>query len=440
MGGSAFTDPNNPSGSLLTPRMPPPVYTYVRGHLLAVIRKFYAQAQLPIEAPAKLDYGDIDILAAGPLNPLATSEDLAEAMGTKQHKRTRGSQTTHFAIPWPKQVELLKSFVPVAAADDSETTSGLASPLFIQLDLHICPTAERFEWELFHQAHGDFWNIIGGTIRYFGLTANNLGLFLRIAEIETLSKEQSRIKLTSSPVEALKYLGLDEKEYWSPFDSLDGMFKYLATCRFHNPIRYAGKEDLKSNDRLRMKKRPNYSKWLEEWIPNHRDDEPGSAAKSTRAEIAEEAKRVFGVGEEYEQKREAGIRRMGIDKLWSDVRRDLPVEGLRVGVVMRGIKREVVGEADEKELSPQQSAYRDGHYDEIAAWVRSQWESIEQRQTRYEREKSTMHLLAKIERDKIRDGEKENGGPINIERSTTLADDSKRSPDTAPDLSDGTPS
>jgi hypothetical protein len=111
----------------------------------------------------------------------------------------------------------------------------------------------------------------------------------------------------------------------------------------YDPQAYQGKEDLKANDRLRMKKRPMFMKWYEGYLQEHKEDAPGRSAGTDREEVIEEAKAVFGVEGEYEEKRAKALRAMGVERLWSDIRNGLPVEGLRIGVVMRGVKREVVG-------------------------------------------------------------------------------------------------
>ena len=444
MGGSAFTDLTNPSKSLYTPRMPLRIYQYSRDRALHILDRFYAHANCTIEAPGKADYGDVDILVTSPRDQADTNTaTLAAALGATQYKKN--NFTTNFALPWPSAEELnatslaqdaimkMEPKVVGSSLSTSSKTSGLdalhnigsdiaGTQRYIQLDLHACPTMERFNWELFHQAHGDLWNILGAMIRPYGLVVNDVGLYLRLAGVDGISKEQRMIQLTISPSAVLGFLHLDDS-YCTPFESLDAMFAYAASCRFYDPKAYEGREDLKANDRLRMKKRPMFLKWYEGYLQGHREDEPGRSAGTGREEVIEEAKRFFGVEMEYEEKRAKGFRLMGVEKLWSDIRKGLPLEGLRIGVVMRGVKREVVGRTmaanqgtdvkkevagraaeapDVKELDIVQQAYVDGRFDEIAEWVKVDWENIERRQNEYEREQSTKHLLAKLERDKAK--------------------------------------
>lgn len=462
MGGSAFADPTDPSKSLYTPRMPTHIYEHIRDRALRILRsEFFAQAECPIEAPAKIDHGDVDILVASPHDQAhADVASLAAALGATQYKK--GSPTTNFALPWPTVQELSANVktesathpytadveAPTAkeqgghlsgvsrgndgsAHHDNTNTDWTDPPRYIQLDVHVCLTPEQFQWELFHQAHGDLWNMLGSMIRPYSLVVNHIGLYLRLAGVENINRNQRTIQLTTSPSAVLKFLDLDEKNYWTRFESLEAMFLYVASCRFYDPKAYKGKGDLKANDRLRMKKRPMFMKWFEGYLKEHMEDPPGRMAGASRQEVVEEAKKVFGVAREYEEKRAKGLRIMREEKLWSDIRKGLPVEGLRIGVVMRGVKREVLlapdpemlngkskeavgrtlsADADEQsgakreaaleKPSDMQQAYLDGRFDEVADWVKTDWEGIERRQNAHERPESTKHLLAKLERDK----------------------------------------
>ena len=61
MGGSAF------SPSLFTPRMPPDVYAHVLSEVHRKLRTLYEHVETPVEAPGKVDYGDLDVLVYSPL-------------------------------------------------------------------------------------------------------------------------------------------------------------------------------------------------------------------------------------------------------------------------------------------------------------------------------------------------------------------------------------
>src|SRR2546423_5920826 len=204
MGGSAFADPKNPSKALHTPRMPPHVYRHIRDRALRILRTFYTHAQCPIEAPGKADYGDVDILVASPhVHANTDAASIFGALGATHYKMN--SPTTNYALPWPTVEELNEPLSGTGTGDqpsahgDHADTNDTEFPRHIQLDLHVCSTPERFEWELFHQAHGDLWSILGGMIRPYGVIVNQVGLYLRLAGVENISKKERTIQLTTSP-------------------------------------------------------------------------------------------------------------------------------------------------------------------------------------------------------------------------------------------------
>jgi len=394
---------------LLTPRMPPHVYKKMKQHILSLLRQHFRYVETAIEAPAKKDYGDIDILVAEPIerpSSAFTPEDLAAFLASTTSKKTRGSSTTHVAVPWPEE--------------EGTNTPPQVTIKFVQVDIHVCPSSEALTWDLFHHAHGDLWNILRAIIRPLGLTCTSRGLFLRIEEIQPHNKDLSRVFMTDNSSEVLKYLGLEEQRFWRSFSSWDDMMDYAATCRFHDPKRGKDrdaekiKETLRHNDRQRTIKRPIFGYWVETYLPAHRDNPPGSSASMTREEVVGEARRWFGndFAANYEHRKSQGMRAMGVEKLWSDIRKSLPVEGVEIGYVIKGMKREIVGDAEGKsveEMARQQRDYAGGRFDAVAEWGRDNWKEVGERQKALDREKSAQHLFAKGERER-QEGEKAVGG------------------------------
>ena len=251
MGGQAF----NPEG-ISTPRMPPEIYYQVKERLLNILRQHFRYANSPLEAPAKTDHGDIDILVTVPVDPKAVRdpEYLKSMLGAKHWKRSRGSDTIAFTIPWPIDTDSqsdpasLKrprsssaSSPPTPSQDKLDSATGLPihskadpddSHRYIQLDLSLLPTHQTFSWLLFLHAHGDLWSVLGSILRRFGLTCTPSGFYLHIPEIEGQNKNLSRVKITDDPGTVLRYLGLEEERYWSVFASWDEMLGYACTSRF----------------------------------------------------------------------------------------------------------------------------------------------------------------------------------------------------------------
>jgi hypothetical protein len=115
--------------------------------------------------------------------------------------------------------------------------------------------------------------------------------------------------------------------FWAePFESVDALFDYATTCRlFHlrdtqdgeaeadaNDAGVVGGEEgckrLKSNDRRRMKGRPIYRRWINEFIPGLRAEGKFSrkgfctSVEEMRAMVRDEAFACFFVEFEYRQR------------------------------------------------------------------------------------------------------------------------------------------
>ncbi|KAE8445826.1 hypothetical protein EG329_012749 [Mollisiaceae sp. DMI_Dod_QoI] len=346
MGGQAFAHHVPP---LSTPRMPGSIYQLMRDAILTVLRIHYTDAKTPIEAPGKGDYGDIDILVHGPLtlqfDPAKThKKEVAQAIGSKIHAHAlvvgQAEQPMHFAVRWPKEkvVEPRNGGTTVqAVVDDHEAR-------YIQVDVHVCKDFRTFRWEYFHSAHGDLWNILGSTIRKFGFTVNDKGLFIRIPEIEQFDKKKSMVFLTEQPVCILDFLGLNPTRWFMEFETRKDMFEYAAGCRLFwvkdelaledgemegdvvgdidnggQTGGEAGKKKLKHNDRQRMAKRPIFKEWIEDFIPQLRAEGKYCDAKCTREQIRDEAFAQFGVKEEWDLKLKEWKLGRHTDELWRDV-------------------------------------------------------------------------------------------------------------------------
>lgn len=124
--------------------------------------------------------------------------------------------------------------------------------------------------------HGDMWSILGAMIRPYGLTVNEEALYIRIADMEQVNKKKARVFLTDSPAKVLEFVMQETPGGWSKcFHSVDEMFNYAARCRwfrawlFHENEKNAAdiKDNLTSNDRQRMRQRPVFARWVEEFVP-----------------------------------------------------------------------------------------------------------------------------------------------------------------------------
>lgn len=108
--------------------------------------------------------------------------------------------------------------------------------------------------------------------------------------------------MTREPARALAFLGLDEAWYARGFDSVEDMFAFCAGCRFMRRETYR-RQGLKANDRKRMRQRPVYNRFVDEWLPDWQGvDDDGGASLMTREQALKEALETFGQKAEFESK------------------------------------------------------------------------------------------------------------------------------------------
>ena len=274
MGGKAFNHGPNP---LNTPRMPHALYTVLLDKYLALLSTFYTDVASPLDVPEKETHGDIDLLVSNPINLINPINTQVLAKGLNAVSTVSNGCTTSFAVPYPDSLDT-----------------------YVQLDVHKC-SPSSFRWELFTNSHGDLWNILGTSARAFGLTANNVGFYLRIPEIDKLDRKKSMVFLTSDPDSVLQFLGLDVERYWRPFESVHELYLYATSTRFFRRKTYI-RDVLKANDRKRMRQRPLYMRFVDEWLPQRPGlGEEGVDERVTRESVLEEALQRYGARGMYEE-------------------------------------------------------------------------------------------------------------------------------------------
>ncbi|KAI0447633.1 hypothetical protein F4803DRAFT_498852 [Xylaria telfairii] len=417
MGGLAFASDPDP---VLTPRMPPRVYRAVRDRCQKKLRKLFVVVATPIEGPAKTSFGDIDLFVAWARKDVFPSskpttcsslespkEAVCRVLGAIKSK-SENAHTATLAIPWPKDFPYSSNEAQTDGAEsDKQDAKSLADSkaLCIQVDIHICKTLEQLQWMLFKHAHGDLWNLIGATIRPSGLTIDEVGLYVRIPEVEEFDKKKARVLLSTEPAEILRFLGLhfDAKQWEEPFGSDEDVFEYAATCRlFWAKTKDAGNGDekgdgsgaavgadkrkLKSNDRRRMAFRPLFRKWVEEYLPACRASGRFAAAPPTRDEVREQAFAYFaGTASIYAaQATEWRVKRQEAT-LWRDViKLAVPESGVDVNrrsCCIAALKKIILQNEEVGGIVAPRTLRRrddDGLFDEAAVrlWVEANWRHV----------------------------------------------------------------
>ena len=241
-------------------------------------------------APAKASHGDVDILTCEPLtHPPPSTAALEELLNSNRSLSTVGRS---FAIPHPT-----------------------ISDAYVQVDTRVCPDVGAWRWQLFHHAFGDLWNLLGTTIRPFGLTANDKGLHVRIEEIEALDRKKSMIFLTKDPREVCVLLGLEQEKlgidedgvirggdgtHSRGFRNMEEMYEFVTQSRFFRRDTYI-RHTLKANDRKRMAQRDGYSAFVDGWLPTYTGSE-GEGSELTRASVWDEVVEKYKIDKVYEER------------------------------------------------------------------------------------------------------------------------------------------
>ena len=288
MGGKAFSAGPDP---FFTPRLSPALYACLVARISDLLRTVYIHVSTPPPAPSKPSHGDIDMLVCCPsVTPAPTTTTLVSLLGAERTISTPPSCS--LAVPHP---ELANAYV--------------------QVDIRVCDDVESWKWELFHHAYGDLWNLLGTTIRPWGLTANDRGLHLRIEEIEVMDRKKSLVWLTKHPRVVCDLLGVDADKlaldsdgvFWFPghghqsngtLASMEELYAFVLTSRFFRRETYV-RSTLKSNDRKRMAQRVGYSLFVDEWLPSH-DGPDGGDPTLTREGVTEEMLERFNLKAEHD--------------------------------------------------------------------------------------------------------------------------------------------
>ncbi|KAG6009283.1 hypothetical protein E4U21_002887 [Claviceps maximensis] len=328
MGGFAFTSHGK---SLFTPRMPKAVYEHVKSRCHNILRGHYICVASPIDGPAKTDFGDIDVLVAWPkVNSHVYGHDqiqaIAKLLGATDIVLHGSACASNLAIPWPEELD-------AASSDDDDDVDGAQQhkkKKHIQVDVRICQTLQNLEWILLKHAHGDIWSLLGSIIRPYGLTVDDQALWIRVPEVEEFNKRKSKVFLTSDPSEVIDFLGLPITNAWDePFASLEDMYEYVAQCPMFwvCPKDMSGDDDeshvardsaketgaprdvqrLTYDERKRRMKRPAYTKWLEDYIPECRRQGRFLQKRTSREQVMQAARSRFHIGPEYDLRRHEAL-------------------------------------------------------------------------------------------------------------------------------------
>ncbi|KAL9080820.1 MAG: hypothetical protein Q9157_000516 [Trypethelium eluteriae] len=345
--------------------MSPFRYQQFRDHFLQVLNPYFIKAAVPPEAPEKLDYGDIDVLVEQHFGHRGLSiQQIASLLQAKRHVSHGDSMS--FAVKLPSELE--DTSVP-----------------FAQLDISTCRQGD-LEWGFFMNSYGDLWQIIGLTIRDLGLTASDRGLHVRIPEIEVHNAKESRLFMTHDPVLTMQFMGLDEKRFGAGFNTENEMFAWIAGGRLFSGSNCEQRQN--SNDRQRLRKRPQFKRFLDEWVPNNQHLWIKKQVPS-RLQVLQEALSEFNLQSVYNERLQRWQEANAEKEIMSKIASTIPLDNSeKLNLAMRSMKRWTILSSGEG-LSVRSEPAMEPHYQcsfstavaemgekNVLEWVRIHWEDI----------------------------------------------------------------
>jgi len=310
MGGNAFNEISDDQQPLRIVRLEASEYVALRQRILEILQMHFGQCICPIEAPDKVDHGDIDILVAHPKHEYSIN-DLSDWLGGARHKQN--GDLCHFAVPRPESQDV-----------------------HVQVDVLLCK--DNIEWYAFMHSYGDVWNILGTVLRAHGLTATNTGFYVRIEEEEKRNKKEARFFLSDDPRSVMIFLGLDADEYHQGIKTEQRLFEWLLHCRFVTATVFSRSPE--TADDRRRRARPMFARFVV-WNAAQLD-KVDSELQPSRDQTLAKALTYFGQEEIFQRKLQQVRREVSEDKARILIVTRLVSMGFKqdkANLVARGLKR-----------------------------------------------------------------------------------------------------
>lgn len=258
--------------------MTPAEYVLLKDTYLDKIRAHISDPNVEVavlkEAPEKPSFGDIDIFVGldKELDPTA----LARAVGAcglivqAPGKYTLGvlQDATPSAGP---VIEYCNVYGTTTAGRSIASESTPEE--YAQIDLEVVPTT-LVEWHVFYSSYSDLNGLLGHIVTNLGFTITDLGLWLRMKELDTAKKieranvsdDHGKVFLSREPSEVMRFLGLSVAKWDAGFATLDDFYEWLGECRMIHAVSLKLWRD-KAHERKREQNRDVYRKFFSEWLP-----------------------------------------------------------------------------------------------------------------------------------------------------------------------------
>lgn len=240
MGGRAFSQELPPDSF---PRLPQQLYQSLKDRLRPLLLTLYTIVEVPPEAPAKMDHGDIDFVVSRPVHGMEEVNPalVSRILGAVKSVELDSNRTSHYALEISQDDMLLLSH--------SLQRPFPLEKAYIQVDVRVCLDDEEVERLMVLHGYGDLGIMMSAIVRSHGLSLSTKGLKVlsnaRVGDVGGLIFHQAPspppdppILLSSSPRAIFDFLGLSMDRWNEGFTTIEEIFVFASTSRFFDPRRF----------------------------------------------------------------------------------------------------------------------------------------------------------------------------------------------------------
>ncbi|KAG9006780.1 hypothetical protein FRB94_000464 [Tulasnella sp. JGI-2019a] len=326
MGGSAF------SAVLIQgsfPRMPPAVYIALKGRLLPRLRDVYEYVGIPLEAPEKTTYGDLDFVVAGPkvdadsesevdtgkgvVVPVNAPHILVQRAIVAQHVNpVDGNRTSNFAVPivvgeWGEFGHNKE--------EDEARNAVETGEIFYQVDINVCTDKEEWERVMFFHAYGDLGIIMSLIARNAGIALGEKGLRLPIPNHQPVQLSQSFDQIT-------EFMGWSMERRKAGFHTKREAFEWAGSSRFFNPSRFRARGEGFGKVKPDRKMYAEFVQWAleKQALAPKEDEDPEEVKEAKRIALQDQVLNYFKMKEAFDAMAHERSQRARLKEIWNGTR------------------------------------------------------------------------------------------------------------------------
>lgn len=159
----------------------------------------------------------------------------------------------------------------------------------LQIDI-ITSSPELFDCTLHYFSYNDVSNLVGRSAHRMGLKYGHKGLTLPVRAKST--HLLGEVSLSTKPKEIFEFLGYDYPRFQQGFKNLEEVYKYTVSSPYFDITAFA-EENMNHINRVRNKKRPTFTQFLEWLNAPEQKSLPTFTFNEDKTEYIEKALEVF---------------------------------------------------------------------------------------------------------------------------------------------------